>query len=47
MHRWGKPVFVTEFGTTHADGGQDQKVHLSKTRAWLRWMDENKISGAN
>lgn len=37
------PVFVTEWGTTMANG--DGRVDQSTT--WTNWMDENKISSCN
>lgn len=41
----GAGLFVSEFGGTHADGGSDQQVCETETRAWLDWMDANDISG--
>ncbi|MDR1813113.1 MAG: T9SS type A sorting domain-containing protein, partial [Candidatus Fibromonas sp.] len=48
------PIFVSEYGTTHADGGQpasqtnrtdNYNTHnAANTNAWHTFMDENKIS---
>ena len=35
----GLPLFVTEWGATHADGGTDGKVCLDEARAWHEWMN--------
>jgi len=45
----GKPVFVTEYGTTDADGGNYEEDHYyshnaSSSDAWHSFMDANKIS---
>lgn len=42
----GLPLFVTEWGATHADGGIDGVVCESEAAAWHDWMDENYISWA-
>ena len=39
----GLPLFVTEWGATHADGGTDGLVCLSEAATWLAWLDENRI----
>jgi len=45
------PVFVTEWGTVHSDGGQSDKNHYDTHDAqssdeWHSFMDQNKISSA-
>lgn len=42
----GLPLFVTEWGATHADGGIDGIVCDSEAGAWHDWMDDNYISWA-
>jgi hypothetical protein len=45
----GIALFVTEFGSTPADGGlvtRDPFVCEDETRTWWSWMADNKISGA-
>jgi len=47
----GLPIFVTEWGTTHSDGGQDDKGHYNthnptEADKWHAFMDEKKISSA-
>ncbi len=42
--RRGLPLFITEWGGTHADGGTDGIVCEPETRAWDEWMDLNAIS---
>jgi endoglucanase len=42
----GLPLFVTEWGATHADGGTDGKVCQSEAQAWVDWMGANDISWA-
>lgn len=39
------PIFVTEFGTTMADG--DRGVFLNETSRWLRLLHEHKVSWVN
>jgi endoglucanase len=34
----GLPMFVTEWGATHADGGTDGKVCLDEASAWIDFM---------
>ncbi|HQF55811.1 MAG TPA: cellulase family glycosylhydrolase [Fibrobacteria bacterium] len=48
----GVPLFVTEWGTTTADGGQltgpsKGKVYPTESNAWFTWMDQKKISSCN
>jgi endoglucanase len=45
----GKALFVSEWGTTHADGGghKDRKVYKEASEVWLKWMEQNQISWAN
>ncbi len=43
----GIPLFVTEFGTTHYDGGSDGKVHLESSQIWIDWLEERHISWVN
>lgn len=40
----GLPMFVTEWGATHADGGVDGLVCEAEARAWHDWLDTNMIS---
>jgi endoglucanase len=42
----GLPLFVTEWGATHADGGTDGKVCDAEADAWHAWMNENQVSWA-
>lgn len=47
----GLLIFVTEYGTTDADGGQSNAGHYDthnagRTNAWHNFMDEKKISSA-
>ncbi len=42
----GLPLFVTEWGASHADGGLDGIVCESDAAAWHDWMDDNAISWA-
>lgn len=42
----GLPLFVTEWGATHADGGVDGIVCESEARAWHDWLDTANISWA-
>lgn len=44
--RAGLPLFVTEWGATHADGGLDGRVCLAEAAAWISWMRANGISWA-
>ena len=36
------PLFVTEFGTSHASG--DKNYSPDETRTWINWLNERKIS---
>jgi hypothetical protein len=45
----GVPVFVSEYGTTHADGGGSSGGNYSthsaaNTNSWMTYLDNNKIS---
>jgi endoglucanase len=40
----GLPLFVTEWGATHADGGLDGVVCEPEGQAWIDWMRANNIS---
>jgi len=40
----GLPLFVTEWGATHADGGVNGVVCESEARTWHDWLDANNIS---
>ena len=40
----GLPMFVTEWGATHADGGVDGIVCEAEARTWHDWLDSNWIS---
>lgn len=42
----GLPLFVTEWGATHADGGLDGIVCEADAQAWHDWMDPRGISWA-
>jgi endoglucanase len=43
------PLFVSEFGLSHADGGRnaDRKVYFEEADRWMAWLDQNQISWAN
>mgnify|MGYP001156920826 FL=1 len=41
----GMPIFVTEFGTTHADG--DGQVFYKESNIWLDFMTKNQVSWCN
>lgn len=41
----GNPVFITEWGTTNADGAGSPNA--SATQQWLTFMDQNNISNCN
>ncbi|MCY2685537.1 glycoside hydrolase family 5 protein [Salinimicrobium sp. TH3] len=41
----GLPIFVTEFGTTDANG--DGLVYAKETRDWMEFMDRHNLSWAN
>ena len=38
------PTFVTEWGASAADGGQNQST-VNDASGWRSWMDQNKLSG--
>jgi endoglucanase len=40
----GLPLFVTEWGSTHADGGLDGQVCLDEAKLWTDWMGSRGIS---
>jgi endoglucanase len=40
----GLPLFVTEWGATHSDGGLDGKVCYDEAATWLSWLASKKIS---
>jgi len=43
----GAPLFVTEWGATHADGGvKEKEVCAEEGMLWHEWMNENNISWA-
>jgi aryl-phospho-beta-D-glucosidase BglC (GH1 family) len=42
----GLPIFVTEWGATHADGGMDGVVCTDEAQRWMTWMATRKISHA-
>ncbi len=42
----GLPIFVTEWGATHSDGGTDGLVCLDEAQAWHDWMDTKGIGWA-
>jgi aryl-phospho-beta-D-glucosidase BglC (GH1 family) len=42
----GLPLFVTEWGATHADGGLDGQVCLDTAQAWQDWMNKRYVSSA-
>jgi endoglucanase len=44
----GAAIFITEYGTTHADGGTvDRKVYTEETKVWLDWADKYGLSYTN
>jgi endoglucanase len=43
----GIALFITEWGTSHADGGRDMIVHKEKAQEWIDWALERNISMAN
>lgn len=43
----GAPIFVSEWGTSHADGGSDGIFHKNASIEWIKWMDQHKFSWAN
>jgi endoglucanase len=44
----GAPIFVSEWGATHADGGTsaNPKLCTDEAQTWIDWMDDNWISWA-
>ncbi|MCL2329053.1 MAG: cellulase family glycosylhydrolase, partial [Bacteroidetes bacterium] len=43
------PIFVSEWGTTHSDGGQQSAGNFNthnagKSDTWMKWCDDNQIS---
>ncbi|MBK8804433.1 MAG: glycoside hydrolase family 5 protein [Fibrobacteres bacterium] len=44
----GVALFITEWGTTNADGGTvDSKVYTAESDTWLAWARDKKLSWAN
>lgn len=43
----GIHVFVTEWGTSQADGGSDGVVHLDESNLWIDFMAQHKLSWCN
>lgn len=43
---FGLPIFVTEWGATHADGGLDGRVCQDEGEKWHTWMNEHGVSWA-
>jgi endoglucanase len=44
----GVPLFITEWGTTNADGGNsDKKVYVGAAQEWLDWATRHQLSWAN
>ena len=45
----GLPLFVSEFGLSHADGGRkaDRNVYVKEANRWMEWMNRHQISWAN
>ena len=44
----GVALFITEWGTSIADGGQaDKRVYVEAAGEWLGWAEANKLSWAN
>lgn len=43
----GIALFITEWGTSNADGGRDGKIHPEKAEEWINWALERNISMAN
>ncbi len=40
------PLFVTEWGATHADGGLDGRVCQEEAQTWHTWLNEHGVSWA-
>lgn len=43
----GIALFITEWGTSRADGGRDGTIFPDETREWINWALERDISMAN
>ncbi len=43
----GIALFITEWGTSRADGGRDGTIYPDETREWINWALERDISMAN
>jgi endoglucanase len=43
----GIALFITEWGTSHADGGRDMVTHTEKSLEWIKWALERNLSMAN
>ncbi len=43
----GIALFITEWGTSHADGGRDMIVHKEKAMEWINWAMQHNLSMAN
>jgi endoglucanase len=44
----GLALFITEWGTTNADGGnKDRKIYTEASELWLKWAEKYQISWAN
>ncbi|MBI9021464.1 MAG: glycoside hydrolase family 5 protein [Verrucomicrobia bacterium] len=45
----GLPIFVSEFGVSHYDGGgrEDRAAYLEEADRWIQWMYQHQISWAN
>lgn len=41
------PVFVTEWGTSKADGGSDPTLNWTWIKEWVSFLENNKLSWAN
>ena len=43
----GIALFITEWGTSKADGGRDGTIYPEETEEWINWALERNISMAN
>jgi endoglucanase len=43
----GIHVFISEWGTSQADGGSDGVVHTDESNAWLDFLDQHNLSWCN
>jgi len=43
----GIALFITEWGTSHADGGRDMIVHKESAEVWIEWALERNLSMNN